>query len=531
MATRRDELNAYSFARRRTVAAFLQPSPHGSEEAAPRPLKTVLPSVGVAALVLVVFGAWGMLSPTAPKGWDTQGKNILVGSESTTRYVLVKTQGESQLSLHPVLNLASAKLLLNGENPQVIKIKESVLDESKYPMGATVGIPFAPDRLPSPDDAEKAKVWALCEAPGQDEDGNPVPDRQPVRATYVLDQSDYDSLLHKGKKELNQRQVLYVEGPKDPGSVSGFGQRFVVTGDGRAYLLGGRTWRLQPKSELNNLERAVLDDGAEPQPVSADFVKTLNIAGTLEFPDLADKGTPANIPGLDPRYAKVGFVLELKNSTGASGQKYIVLKDKVQPVSDFTAQMWLRSEFIRTVYGDQSPQPVAVDFNDVQPADGEWMSEMRWPKDLVTQANTNWWEKGGNRVSCNIWHGKNDEFTDLPKMTLWTGQEYPKDVAQNGSSTYVSPGSGLLFKRITGTDAGGGSTFLVTDTGLRYSIPARNDSQVTGGEKADAQQTNTAQVRLGYGKIRPVAVRSEWADLLAAGPELSSGNAEQAQGS
>jgi hypothetical protein len=116
-------------------------------------------------------------------------------------------------------------------------------------------------------------------------------------------------------------------------------------------------------------------------------------------------------------------------------------------------------------------------------------------------------------------------------MTVWTGSDYPKDLSQSGSRTYVSPGSGLLFKRLTGADAGGGSTFLVTDTGLRYSVPARNDSAVTGGEKAETQQTNTAQVRLGYGKIKPVAVPAAWADLLAAGPELSSGNAEQAQGS
>jgi hypothetical protein len=54
---------------------------------------------------------------------------------------------------------------------------------------------------------------------------------------------------------------------------------------------------------------------------------------------------------------------------------------------------------------------------------------------------------------------------------------------------------------------------------------------VTGGEKADTQQTNPAQVRLGNGKIRPVPVPAAWADLLAAGPELSSGNAQQAQGS
>ncbi|MDH6439637.1 type VII secretion protein EccB [Streptomyces sp. SAI-144] len=521
MATRRDELNAYSFARRRTVAAFLQPSPHGSEEAAPRPLKTVLPSLGVAALVLIGFGAWGMLSPTAPKGWDAQGKNILVGSESTTRYVLVKTKGENKLSLHPVLNLASAKLLLNGENPQVMKIKESVLDNSKYPMGATVGIPFAPDRLPSASDAETVKTWALCQSPGQD--------GQPVSATYVLDKSDYNKLLHT-KGELNQRQVLYIEGPKDPTSVSGNGPRYMVTADGSAYLIGGKAWRFASKNSLQDIERAVFGDGKQPQSVSPDFLKTLNPAGDLVFPNMAEEaGTDANVEGLAPNLSKVGMILEA--GSGAGQQKYVVLKNKVQPVSDFAAQMWMRSPFINSVYAGKTPAPVEVGFNDIHPDTGEWMDEMRWPDEPVVQANTHW-ERGGNKISCSVWHGgAENQRTGSQLMTVWTGSDYPKDLSQSGSRTYVSPGSGLLFKRLTGADAGGGSTFLVTDTGLRYSVPARNDSSVTGGEKADTQETNTAQVRLGYGKIKPVAVPAAWADLLAAGPELSSGNAEQAQGS
>lgn len=66
MASRRDELNAYTFAKRRTLAAFLQPSPSGSEEGAPKPLRAVVPGLIAGALTLAVFGAWGMFQPTAP---------------------------------------------------------------------------------------------------------------------------------------------------------------------------------------------------------------------------------------------------------------------------------------------------------------------------------------------------------------------------------------------------------------------------------------------------------------------------------
>ncbi len=111
MASRRDQLNAYTFAKRRMLASFVQSSPDGSEEGAPRPMRAVLPGTIVGVVVMAVFGAWGMFRPTAPQGWDTPNEKVIVASKSTTRYVVLKTDGKVQL--HPVLNMASAKLLLN----------------------------------------------------------------------------------------------------------------------------------------------------------------------------------------------------------------------------------------------------------------------------------------------------------------------------------------------------------------------------------------------------------------------------------
>src|SRR5918999_369394 len=116
MAKRRDELAAYTFARKRTVAAFLAPSPGGSEEGAPRPVRTVMPSLAVGIVLVIGFIAWGVIKPSAPKGWDTPGEYIIVDSDSTTRYVVLNDEtsnGKKTKTLHPVLNYASAKLLLD----------------------------------------------------------------------------------------------------------------------------------------------------------------------------------------------------------------------------------------------------------------------------------------------------------------------------------------------------------------------------------------------------------------------------------
>ncbi len=129
MASRRDELNAYTFARKRLFAAFLQPTPAGTEEGAPRALRAVLPGAVVGALILAGFGAWGMFKPKALKGWDEPKTNVIIGSDSTTRYVVLETNGKAQL--HPVLNLSSAKLLLNPDKGKFIKVDEKVLDDRK----------------------------------------------------------------------------------------------------------------------------------------------------------------------------------------------------------------------------------------------------------------------------------------------------------------------------------------------------------------------------------------------------------------
>ncbi|MFY3807707.1 type VII secretion protein EccB, partial [Escherichia coli] len=102
-----------------------------------------------------------MFKPTAPKGWDEPESHIIVGSDSTTRYVILKTDGKKQL--HPVLNFASAKLLLTPDKSSIVDVKESELDNGDIPRGPTLGIPYAPDRLPSPSEASKRKRWAVCE--------------------------------------------------------------------------------------------------------------------------------------------------------------------------------------------------------------------------------------------------------------------------------------------------------------------------------------------------------------------------------
>src|SRR5690606_21602390 len=306
MASRRDQLNAYTFAKRRLLAAFVQSFPQGSEEGAPRPLRGVVPGIVIGVIVMAVFGAWGMLKPTAPKGWDTPNEKVIIASESTTRYVVLKTGDEAQL--HPVLNMASAKLLLAPGKGDVVTVSESLLDSGKIPHGATIGIPYAPDRLPSAKEAGAAKRWVVCERPS-------AGGQSLQKAALVL--ADREHKLTEGKQKLKGGELLYVVDPD--------GHRHIVDASGTAY----RVDELDSGDKLELLLRTIVGSGSEPQRVSREWLATLHRGDPVTFPELdATPGTPADAPGrLDPSADNVGTVLKALDNN--KEQYYVVLPGRV----------------------------------------------------------------------------------------------------------------------------------------------------------------------------------------------------------
>ncbi|MGP4002275.1 type VII secretion protein EccB [Streptomyces sp. 8N706] len=536
MASRRDELNAYSFARRRTVASFLKPLPNGSVESAPRPMRTVLPSVLLGTLILVGFGACGLIKPVAPQGWNAPGEKVIVGDESTTRYVVlcgVETkEGEEcpkgKSLLHPVLNLASARLVLNAKSNEVVKVKESVLDGPSAPKhGPLIGIPYAPDRLPDPDDAKTKKTWMLCERPG----GNERSKAQ--RAVFVLSESDKNrkKLVDPGKGRLNKRTSMFVEDEA--------GRQYLVDDRGVAFPLNasaaaeatGVTVPAAEKERQNNLLRSILyGDTAEPQKVTQEWMATLIKSPVPIFlPPLPGAGGPSSAEGVPEEHRTIGKVLE------ANGQHYLVESDGVSAVSDFVAKLLLEGPVGSEAYPDGNPQAVALGQASVTADKEPFMAKVMgpkgaWPQKVTSQTNT----FDGNKTICSVWYGANKEAapgfsTDYPDMSMWAGKSYPVPIADGASSAYVTPGSGLLYTEAQGKSKDG-FLFLVTDTGLRYSVQRNNDTGTAAGNAEKDQ--DQAKLRLGYGNISSQPVVPEaWSKLLSAGPSLNTDDAKQPQGS
>lgn len=536
MASRRDELNAYTFAKRRTVAAFLQPSASGSEEGAPRPLRAVLPGVITAALVLVSFGAWGMVEPTAPRGWDTPGDHVIVGKESTTRYVVLTTEadGTHQTRLHPVLNLASARLLLDPSKGKVVQVADKVLDAGKLPRGPVIGIPYAPDRLPAPEDAGTAKRWAVCQQPGGNGKGVQT-------AVFVL--ADREAELMDDGRRLSDSQALYVQstGPDKA--------RYLVDAAGSKYEFP------EGAADARTMTDALVGVNAVPQPVTEEWLATLGSGDDLSFPELpgARAGTAAGVKGLSGTDDRVGMVL--KAVTGSGAQHYLVLPGKVVPVSDFVA--WLMISSPATDRLDMYGKAHEVDLQSINPDRTPFKGAAKnWPQKKTDRVNEvpadasapssapSSSADGGRDTVCSVLRSVDAQGGQT--LSTWAGTGFPVDITAGGTSAYVTPGTGLLYTQAQGRQTtAGGALFLLTDTGLRYAVQANGDSDAarpapgpgantgrSGPATADGRPApSQAQDRLGYAEVDPVTVPIAWSEFLSKGPRLDSNSARRPQGS
>ncbi|THA59774.1 type VII secretion protein EccB [Streptomyces sp. A0958] len=523
MVTRRDELNAYTFAKRRVVAAFLQPSPTGSDEGAPRPLAAVLPGLLAGALLLAGFGAYGMFRPVAPQGWDSPGTKVIVGKTSTTRYVVLTTGSGAhrRTRLHPVLNLASARLLLNPDDYGVVQVADDVLDAGRPPRGPVLGIPYAPDRLPGKEDAGTPKRWAVCERPGGRGAGV-------QKAAFVL--AARDDGLTEGANRLTRGEMLYVRDPH--------GTRYLVDARGTKYRVDERP------ADLGHLTDALVGS-ARPQPVTGDWLATLHDGAPVAFPLIpGEVGAPAHIEGhLSARENRIGTVLRTR--TGEGTAYYVVLAGKVQRISEFTA--WLLINSPATAALDQAGRAYPAGLQDFVPDAVPFAGQAaHWPARRTVRVDT-----VRRNTVCAVLRAADTKGRTT--LSTWAGTTYPASLGDGGTSTYVTPGSGLLYTQVRGRQTKpDGSLFLVTDTGLRYAVQGNGDSDTEHsaigadagpadiptngmysgpGSPSGQARVNRAQIRLGYGKVTPALVPAAWSEFLPRGPRLDTNGARRPQGS
>lgn len=118
MRTRRDQVQAYRFVTRRIVSALLSGDPETTNLPMRRLGMAVFGSVITAAVVLGGVGAYGQLTGnTAPLNDQT----LVIERETGATYVFMSGQ------LHPTLNYASARLILDKPDAEVRTMSQAAL--------------------------------------------------------------------------------------------------------------------------------------------------------------------------------------------------------------------------------------------------------------------------------------------------------------------------------------------------------------------------------------------------------------------
>ncbi|MBC3841037.1 type VII secretion protein EccB [Streptacidiphilus sp. 4-A2] len=154
MQTQRDHQQAYQFAMGRLATALVSGDPGRGESPTRRAALGTFLGTGIVVLLCAGFGVYGLISPAPTTSWRTPG-SIVVDQRTGASYLYLN--GE----LRPVRNYASA-LLLAGKDATVRSVSEASLGDT--PHGPPVGIPDAPDELPTPTTLVSGS-WTSCLRP------------------------------------------------------------------------------------------------------------------------------------------------------------------------------------------------------------------------------------------------------------------------------------------------------------------------------------------------------------------------------
>ncbi|MGC5051576.1 type VII secretion protein EccB [Micromonospora sp. DT48] len=420
MASRQDQLHSYQFTVQRTVAALVTRDP----DPARSPLRR-LAGAGLAGLLVASIGLGGTALYGLVTGdgatWRDPGA-VIVERESGARFVYREDK------LHPVLNYASALLIIGVQRPKTVLVSRRSIDG--VPRGLPLGIRDAPDSLPAAAGLTTAP-WTVCSV-------SPTEHASATRSVLLVGTSD------SGGRPLGRDALLL----RDPG--------------GRLHLL----WQ-QRRHLIRDADRvlaALAITRSRSVPVAAALLNAVP-AGT----DLA----PLDPPGVGRRSARVagarvGDVLVVSNPGG--GRQYaVVLRDGLAAITELQAGLLLA----RT--GQREPERISLgrfaalpQLPDLVPA-GPDAPPGTLPRLATSDSSTICARVGDDTGRVDLRLG--GELPPLPPVS-----ERPTD-ATSADHVVVEPGRGAIVESVATPGAGGGAISVVTDLGRRYALAG---PEVTG---------------------------------------------------
>lgn len=458
--TRRDQVQAYRFAQARVQSALLGGQPDRRDLPLRRQGLSVFAGVMIGVLVVCGFGMYGLIRPGNKQGWQAQG-TLVVEKETGARYVY----DPGDRLLHPVLNYASARLILNVPRVTVRQFSQASLVAA--PRGAPRGLVGLPDAIPEPKRLLTGP-WIVCSGGGDGPNGMTLTLGAPPSG-----------------QRLDRDHGMLVELPDR--------SRYLLWNDLRLQVT-------QPYALT-----ALGLDRTTPVRVAKTWVNAVAPGPDLVAPAMPGLGTRTRYRvGAQPASVGQVFTVEIGGGPGY----YVALADGLKAVRDPVALLLLGNPQLRVAYGNKSPVALPSTASDVAAAPRSAASLVLegMPEQVpdMVRPDVGASETSSQRV-CAAYTDTSGRSTASAVYVQGPQSSAPVEGAPAGSGTrvVVPAGRAALIELQPHRDQRSGSVFLVTDAGAKFPVPT-----------ADVQKA------IGLTGVVPVPVAVGIAELIPTGPSM-----------
>ncbi|WP_327412683.1 type VII secretion protein EccB [Streptomyces sp. NBC_01233] len=454
MQTKRDQVQAHLFVMGRLASALLRSEPDAPESPSGRTNRGA--AIGVLIALLVCAGAFvfGLIKPGGDDSWKT-AEGLIVDKETGARYLFLEGR------LRPVRNYASARLIAGG-GLTATTVRTSSL--AGTPRGTPIGIPGAPEALPSQGDLDATSPWFVCSATVLKPNGT-------ASATTAL-ATGLKTADIPGRRPFDGTQGLLVRGP-----------------DGTVHLLWqGSRLRLDQGSEA---VQALGYGSVTPRPVSSAFIDAFP-----QGPDLAPMPVPGrggDGPALSGQPTKIGQIFRVE-VPGAAPRFHLLKAEGLVPLTATDAALMLGDPLTRKeAYGGApatvasvgaealsthlAPSPPgASDSRAKLPPSPPAMAEVPGGSLVCAEVDA---QGGSTRVATSVLPGMS-----LPPQVQPPGPEaVPACVAVDAVTARPDKGSLVRAVGASGSTIGD-TTYLVTEEGVKYRMLSKEALKSLGLEGA-----------------------------------------------
>ncbi|GIG90952.1 type VII secretion protein EccB [Plantactinospora endophytica] len=453
MPSRQDQLHSYQFMVQRVVGALVMRETDPAQSPFRRAAGATLASVLIALIGIGGSVVYGVFVGGGATKWKDSSV-VIVEKESGAQYVYYEN------TLHPVLNYASALLIVGQPAPKTVSVSRKSLEGQ--PRGVTLGIRDLPESL-APSNRLVSGGWTICSEPPTGAGGAP-------KSTLLIGRSA------PGGKDLGEQGVL-AEHPN--------GQLFLIWHN-RRHLIENPDVVVDALWGIDSRRVPVAPALLNALPAGADL-------GEIRIPNA---GEPSEaVDG-----AKIGEVF-LVERQGGGRQFAVAQRDGLYNITELQADILLTTDAVKQgretrlsqgQYGAIPKKGALVPGNDAAAPEST-------PDIAAAEGGVVCGDVPDDRGVQTIRLGA--DMAGVPDPPATTAQS-----ARGGTLAdlvVLEPGRGVVVEAAAAPGATGGAISVVTDQGRRH--------PVTSGEVLG---------NLGYGAAKRVRMPAGLVTLIPDGPAL-----------